>query len=166
MIRKQGCNILWAGQNENTLYQRLKSQCDLIGYPVAAKKQRGHQVGVTYVYQNGTYLHPGARKKMLYKDLHKFWDAYDTYKMIKSETISKNDLYQKKIEIQQEEIFDAIMNKLIKDKSTTITLMEVKQLMTKKLKIDWDLKKINENISLMAPPDPNEKNRFSFADYI
>ena len=163
MIRKQGCSIMWAGQMENTIDNRLKSQCDIVGYPVSAKKDRGRQVGVSWVYQGGTYTYPGYRRKMLYKQLWKFWDAYDTFKMIKSESISKGELFEKKLEIQQDEMFDQIIKHLEKTKSTTITLMEVKQILQKKLKIDWDLKTINENISMMAVPV--DKTTFDFSHY-
>jgi len=164
MIRKQGCSILWAGQMENTIENRLKSQCDIIGYLKANKHQRGKSVLINWVYQNGTYVYPGFKKTEIYKDLNKFWNAYDTFKMIKSESISKNELYQKKIEVQQEEIFDCVIKKLKKDKTEVISLIEVKKLINKELKIDWDLKKINENLMLMA--EPISKSVFDFSVYV
>ena len=54
IIRKVGLAIMWAGQNEE-VDRRLKMQCDIVGYPVVARAEKGKEVGVTFVYQNGTY---------------------------------------------------------------------------------------------------------------
>lgn len=166
MIRKQGCSIIWTGQRENTIDQRLKSQCDIICYPVVAKKDKGKGiVGATYVYQNGTYTFSGNRKKMMYWDLKPFFKAYDTMKIIKSESISKNELYEKKLEVQQDEIFDKILDDLEKNQKTTISTVQVKKLIEKDLGIVWDLKRVEENLKLMASPTAKNKSLFDFSIY-
>ena len=100
----------------------------------------------------------------IFNHIKVFWDAYDTFKMIKSESISKGELFEKKLEVQQDEMFDQIINHLQKKQKTQISLMEVKQILNKKLKIDWDLKTINDNISLMAVPI--DKTTFDFSHYV
>tara|TARA_R110002012_G_scaffold317703_1_gene534644 strand:- start:6967 stop:7869 length:903 start_codon:yes stop_codon:yes gene_type:complete len=166
MIRKQGCSIIWTGQRENTIDQRLKSQCDVIAYPVTSKQDKGKGiVGCTYVYQNGTFTYAGNRKKMMYWDLKPYFKAYDTMRIIKSESMSKNDLYEKKLEIQQDEIFDKILDNLEKRQKTKISTMEVKKLIEKELNIVWDLKRVEENLKLMATPTVKNKSLFDFSIY-
>jgi len=166
MIRKQGCSIIWTGQKENTIDQRLRAQVDVVCYPTVAKKDRGKGIlGATFVYQNGAFTWAGNRKKIMYWDLKPFFKAYDTMRIIKSESMSKGDLYEKKLEVQQDEIFDQIINELEKKQKTTISTVEVKKLIEKELKISWDLKKVEENLKLMASQSQKNKAQFDFSNY-
>ena len=131
-----------------------------------AKKDKGKGiVGCTYVYQNGTYTYAGNRRKMMYWDLKPYFKAYDTMRIIKSENISKNELYEKKLEVQQDDIFNKILDTLEARQQTTITTMQVKQLIEKDLGIVWDLKRVEDNLKLMASPLVCNKSVFDFSVY-
>ena len=64
MIRKRGMSCLYATQFEHSIDRRLKEQTDIVGYCVSAPKDKGKQVGVTYVHQ-GTFGPEGQKKKKL-----------------------------------------------------------------------------------------------------
>lgn len=163
MMRKIGLTILGAGQNEE-VDRRLKLQCDIVGYVTVARKKRGKEVGVVWVYQNGTYTNIGHKRRFFYKDLKNFWGAYDTTRIIKSEQISKRDvnlMHENKI---QDKIFDDIYKHLETSDSKKLNVMEIKRLTG----IDWDVKKLGDFVRYFSKPVKTrgnwDKGNFDFRE--
>tara|TARA_R110002012_G_scaffold322036_1_gene554041 strand:+ start:3534 stop:4400 length:867 start_codon:yes stop_codon:yes gene_type:complete len=158
MIRKIGLSILWAGQNEE-VDRRLKMQCDIVGYPTVQRKMKGKEVGVTWVYQNGTYTIAGYKRRFFYPKLNKFWDAYDTRKIIKSTTLSKRDVNQMSQEKTEDALALEIYKHLEHKKEKKLTLFEVKQI----TKIEWGYQKLENFLRLLGKPTPKQRGTFTFA---
>jgi hypothetical protein len=157
MIRKIGLSILWAGQNEE-VDRRLKLQCDVVGYPVVARKRRGKEVGVTWVYQNGTYSFEGNRRRFFYPNLDKLWNAYDTSRIIKSRNISKTDINLMESNRIEEKIYDTIYRHLKDKDEKKLSAMEVKKM----TEVDWNIKKIDQFLTYLGKRVRNNKGTFTF----
>jgi hypothetical protein len=157
MIRKIGLTIMWAGQNEE-VDRRLKMQCDLVGYPVVARADKGRKAGVTFVYQSGTYSYEGNRRKFLFNDLNKFWNAYDTSRIIKSQQINKRDINMMEEGNLQEEIFNQIYEHLENKTNKKMNIMEIKKLTG----VDWNIKKLDSYIRYFGNSVKGNKGMFTF----
>ena len=159
MIRKIGVTILWAGQNEE-VDRRLKLQCDIVGYPVVSRRRRGKEVGVTWVYQSGTYAHEGHKRKFFYNKLKNFWNAYDTSEIIQSEQMTKSDINRKMEEEQEREIFDNIYYHLKDKDSKKMNIMEIKKITG----VDWQIKKLSEFVTYFGKKSHSNKGNFDFKE--
>ena len=157
MIRKIGLSILWAGQNEE-IDRRIKLQADVVGFPVVARKRRGKEVGVTWVYQNGTYSFEGNRRRFFYPNLDKFWNAYDTSRIIKSRNISKSDINLMESNRIEEKIYDTIIRHLKDKNEKKLSAMEVKKM----TEVDWNIKKIDQFLTYLGKRVRNNKGTFTF----
>ena len=157
IIRKVGLAIMWAGQNEE-VDRRLKMQCDIVGYPVVARAEKGKEVGVTFVYQNGTYSYEGNRRKFLFNNLDKFWNAYDTSRIIKSVQINKRDINMMQEGNLQQEIYDQIYDHLENKSSKRMNIMEIKKLTG----VDWNIKKLDTFIRFFGNSVKGNKGMFTF----
>jgi len=162
MIRKVGLTILWAGQNEE-LDRRIKMQTDIVLYPVVARHKKGREIGFTAVYQNGTYAHEGKKRKFMIYDLNKFWNAYDTNYIIKSEQVYKSDLAAMRHEIKEDQVFEMIVNKVRKSGDPILSIMEIKQLMVKELKANWETKELNKFLKMVGNPVKGSKSQYDFS---
>ena len=162
MIRKVGLTILWAGQNEE-LDRRIKMQTDIVLYPVVARHKKGREIGFTAVYQNGTYAHEGKKRKFMIYDLNKFWNAYDTNYIIKSEQVYKSDLAAMRHEIKEDQVFEMIVNKVRKSGDPVLSIMEIKQLMVKELKANWETKELNKFLKMVGNPVKGSKSQYDFS---
>tara|TARA_R100001530_G_scaffold130758_1_gene101920 strand:+ start:2477 stop:3346 length:870 start_codon:yes stop_codon:yes gene_type:complete len=162
MIRKVGLTILWAGQNEE-LDRRIKMQTDIVLYPVVARHKKGREIGFTAVYQNGTYAHEGKKRKFMIYDLNKFWKAYDTNYIIKSEQVYKSDLAAMRHEIKEDQVFEMIVNKVRKSGDPVLSIMEIKQLMVKELKANWETKELNKFLKMVGNPVKGSKSQYDFS---
>ena len=162
MIRKVGLTILWAGQNEE-LDRRIKMQTDIVLYPVVARHKKGREIGFTAVYQNGTYAHEGKKRKFMIYDLNKFWNAYDTNYIIKSEQVYKSDLAAMRHEIKEDQVFEMIVNKVRKSGDPVLSIMEIKQLMVKELKANWETKELNKFLKMVGNPVKGSKSQYNFS---
>ena len=145
MIRKIGLTIIWAGQNEE-LDRRIKSQTDIVLYCTVARKMKGKEVGITAVYQNGVYSYEGNRRKFMFYNLNKFWDAYDTTKIIRTEQMSKQDIKMLQDEQVEEKIYDDIYKHLKTQPEKKLSLMEVKKLTG----VDWKLSEIEKYLKFIG----------------
>ena len=157
IIRKVGLAIMWAGQNEE-IEKRLKMQCDIVGYPVVARAEKGKEVGVTFVYQNGTYSYEGNRRKFLFNNLDKFWNAYDTSRIIKSVQINKADINMMQEGNLQQEIYYRIYDHLKNKSSKRMNIMEIKKLTG----VDWNIKKLDNFIRYFGNSVKGNKGMFTF----
>ena len=157
IIRKVGLAIMWAGQNEE-VDRRLKMQCDIVGYPVVARAEKGKEVGVTFVYQNGTYSYEGNRRKFLFNNLDKFWNAYDTSRIIKSVQINKADINMMQEGNLQQEIYYRIYDHLKNKSSKRMNIMEIKKLTG----VDWNIKKLDTFIRFFGNSVKGNKGMFTF----
>tara|TARA_Y100001963_G_scaffold13343_1_gene16657 strand:- start:552 stop:1034 length:483 start_codon:yes stop_codon:yes gene_type:complete len=145
MIRKIGLTIIWAGQNEE-LDRRIKSQTDIVLYATVARKMKGKEVGITAVYQNGVFSYEGNKRKFMFYNLNKFWDAYDTTKIIRTEQMSKQDIKMLQDEQVEEKIYDDIYKHLKTLPEKKLSLMEVKKLTG----VDWKLSDIEKYLKFIG----------------
>jgi|TARA_A100001037_G_C15149411_1_gene638228 hypothetical protein len=157
MIRKIGLSILWAGQNEE-VDRRLKMQCDIVGYPVVKRAMKGKELGVTWVYQNGTYTIPGYKRKIYYPKLNLFWDAYDTSKIIKSTTLSKRDVNQMTQEKTEDSLAYTIYKHLEHKEDKKLTLFEIKEFTN----VEWSYQKLEQFLRMLGKPTPKQRGLFNF----
>ena len=147
MMRKIGLTIMGAGQNEE-VDKRLKMQCDIVGYVTVARKKKGKEAGVTWVYQTGTYTNPGHRRRFFYDNLKEFWGAYDTTRIIKSQQINKKDvnlMHENKI---QDQIFDDIYEHLKTKNDKKLNIMTIKKITG----VDWEIKKLGDFVRYFSKP--------------
>ena len=161
MMRKIGLTILFAGQTEE-IDKRLKMQTDIVGYPVVAKKMRGKEVGIKWVYQNENYTKPGKVRRIFYPNMHKFWGAYDTRKIIRSEQVNKSDVLNKKQEDIEDDIADIIQDIVKAEKTTSIPIFKIKQYMKKELNINWELKQLEASLKYYGKPLSKDKSVYDF----
>ena len=151
MIRKIGLTIVWAGQNEE-LDRRIKLQTDLVGYATVSRKKKGKEVGVSWVYQNNVYSFEGNKRNFMYYGLQKFWDSYDTTKIIRTESLSKEDVKLLKTEQVEEKIYDDIYMHLKNKPEKKLSLMEIKKLSA----LPWELKEIEKFVKLIGKQTRNK----------
>lgn len=163
MMRKIGLTILWAGQNEE-VDRRLKMQCDIVGYPTVSRKKRGREVGCTFVYQNSSFTNTGKRRRFFYNNLQVFWDAYDTSKIIQSQSLNKRDINVMQENKVEEKIFDQIYDHLADKEDKQLNVMDIKRITG----VDWEIKKLQEFVKYFGRQVKRgghwEKGNFDFKD--
>ena len=157
MIRKIGLSIIWAGQNEE-VDRRLKLQCDWVGWPTSSRKDRGKNLGVTWVYQSNTYSHEGNKRHFYYSGLDKFWSAYDTSRIIKSRNINKHEINLLESNRVEEKIYDTIFTHLKDKKEKKLSAMEIKKMTD----VDWNIKKIDQFLTYLGKRVRDHKGTFTF----
>ena len=133
-------------------------QCDIVGYPVVARANRGKEIGITWVYQNGAYTHEGNRRKFLYKGLKKFWDAYDTTRIIKSQSISKRDINAQTENRIEEQIYEALYKHLQHSDNKKLSVIDVKKI----THVDWNVKKLDVFLNYLGKRVKNNRGTFDF----
>jgi len=156
MIRKIGLTIIWAGQNEE-LDRRIKLQTDIVGYCTVSRRRKGKEVGVSWVYQNSVYSYEGHKRNMMYYGLDKFWEAYDTRKIIKTESLSKTDIKLLQTEQVEEKIYDDIYAFLKNKEDKKLSLMQIKKLCN----ISWQLNDV-EKFAKYIGKQTKTKGTFNF----
>ena len=164
MIRKRGMSCLYATQFEHSIDRRLKEQTDIVGYCVSAPKDKGKQVGVTYVHQ-GTFGPEGQKKKKLYTNMQRMWNVYDTYKMIQSEQLGKDEILKRSTEEEEDAVFKHLDGYVKKKKQWQLSMMEIKAMIAKDLSVYWDIDKIRKFLVNVAVQDKKEKMYWNFYNY-
>ena len=106
----------------------------------------GYRINEIAVYQNGVYSYEGNRRKFMFYNLNKFWDAYDTTKIIRTEQMSKQDIKMLQDEQVEEKIYDDIYKHLKTQPEKKLSLMEVKKLTG----IDWKLSEIEKYLKFIG----------------
>jgi hypothetical protein len=161
MMRKIGLTIIFAGQTEE-IDKRLKMQTDIVGYPVVAKRMRGKEVGIKWVYQNENYTNPGRIRRMFYPNMDRFWGSYDTTKIIRSEQVNRQDVMNKKTEDIEDDIANIIQDIVNKEKTTKISVMEIKQKLKKDHNINWEMKQLESSLKYYGKQVTGDKSTFDF----
>ena len=164
MIRKRGMSCLYATQFEHSIDRRLKEQTDIVGYCQSAPRDKGKQVGVTYVHQ-GTFGPEGEKRKKLYYNMEQMWDVYDTYKMIQSEQMGKEQIQARSTEEEEDTVYKHLIGYVKKKKQYQLSMMEIKGVLAKDLKVYWDIERLRKFLVNIAVQDKKEKMYWDFYSY-
>ena len=160
-IRKRGISVLYTTQFEHNIDRRLKEQTDIVGFVSSAKKEKGRNVGVRFVHQ-GQFAPPSFTKKKYYNDMYKAWPIFDTHALINAETLTKDEITQKSKEEQEDIVYKHLLKQTKKTGNYKMQIMEIKMLLAKDLKINWDLQQLKKFLENVATQDKREKMYWTF----
>jgi len=168
-IRKRGISVIYTTQFEHNIDRRLKEQTDVVGFVNSAKKEKGRNVGVRFVHQ-GTFAPPSFTKKKYYNDMYKAWPLFDTHALINSDVLTKEDIYQKSKDEEEDLVYKHLLKHTKKTRKYRLQLMEIKMLIAKDLNIKWDTYQLRKYLENIATQDKKEKmfwsfNMFEFSDF-
>ena len=97
--------------------------------------------------------------------MEQMWDVYDTYKMIQSEQLGKDQILQRSTEEEEDLVYTHLIKKVKEKKNYMLSIMEIKAILGKDLKVYWDIDKLRKFLVNIAVQDKKEKMYWNFYSY-